>query len=298
MNQNLPRSVNPNPGPGPQADPRRAPQPAVAEIAGHLGELAQGRLGPCGPVALVTLPCPPLLTRVGYVPAAGPLGSVELVSAKARAAARLTLADIGAEGWGGSLSIGRPAAPGLGLGSSTAETLGAVRAIARAFGLRLPREREAALCLAAEGAVDPLMWDDPVLFASREGRVIDSLPPLPAMRIVGGVAGPPSQTDPVDDGFPVFSEVFTELAAALRAADAVALARVASHSAEANQARNPNPAWEPVRALARRHGALGVAVSHTGPAIALILSPDNAADLAADLAALGLDPLLDYRITA
>ncbi len=29
-------------------------------IAGHLGEFVQGRLGPDGPVALLTLPCPAL----------------------------------------------------------------------------------------------------------------------------------------------------------------------------------------------------------------------------------------------
>ncbi len=50
--------------------------------------------------------------------------------------------------------------------------------------------------------------------------------------------------------------------------------------------------------LAARHGALGVAVSHTGPAIGLILAPDSAADPAAELAALGLAPVLDYRLGA
>lgn len=295
MNQNPQRPVNPN-SELLRVDPRRAPQPAVAEVTGHLGELAQGRLGPRGPVALVTLPCPPLSTRVGYAPARGALEAAEPVSAKARAAARLTLAEIGAEGWGGQLSIERPAPPGLGLGSSTAETLGAVRAVARAFGLRLVREREAALCVAAEGAIDPLMWEGPVLFASREGRLLDRLPPLPPMRVAGGVAGPPSPTDPADTDFPDLSECLAGLAAALRAGDLAGVARAASRSAEANQARNPNPAWEGMRALAWRHGALGLAVSHTGPAVALILPPESTAVPSPDLAALGLSQLLDYRL--
>lgn len=301
MNQNPERRVNRNPdpqGPGSRADPRRAPQAAAAEVRGHLGELAQGRLGPAGPVALVTLPCPPLLTRVGYTPGRGPLSAAEPVSAKARAAACLALAEIGAEGWGGTLAIDRPAAPGLGLGSSTAETLGAVRAVARAFGVRLASGREAALCLAAEAAVDPLMWDAPVLFASRQGRVLEDLPPLPPMRVVGGAAGPPSPTDPADEGFPDLAPVFAGLARALAAGDLAGLAAAATRSAEANQARNPNPAWAAVRAIGARHGALGLAVSHTGPAIALILPPASPADPAPELAALGLAPLMDYRLGA
>ena len=294
MNQNPRHPVNPNPAP--RAEPRRAPQPAVAEVAGHFGELVQGRLGPGGPVALITLPCPVLVTRVGYAPDTGALTADEPVSAKARAAARLTLAEIGAGGWGGRLSIARPAAPGLGLGSSTAETLGAVRAVARAFGLRLPPEREAALCLAAEGAIDPLMWPAPVLLASREGRVIEPLPALPAMRIVGGIAGPPAATDPADAGFPDLAPLFAEATAAIHAGDLARLARAAGHSAETIQARNPSPAWAALADLARRTGALGTVASHTGPAIGMILAPDTAADPAADLAALGLAQIVDYRL--
>lgn len=295
MNQNPRHGVNVNRGP-PVWSGRRAPQPATAEIAGHLGELVQGRLGPAGPVALVTLPCPALVTRLGYAPARGALTAAEPVSAKACAAARLALAELGAEDWGGALSIARPAAPGLGLGSSTAETLGAVRAVAGAFGLGLTPEREAALCLAAEGAVDPLMCAEPVIFASREGRVVEPLPALPAMRVVGGPAGPPSPTDPDDDAFADLAGVFGAATRALHAGDLAALAAAATRSAEANQARRPNPLWAPVRALGARHGALGVAVSHSGPSIALILAPDSPADPAPALAALGLDPVLDYRL--
>lgn len=293
MNQNPARPVNANSGPGGAG---ATPWPAAAEVAGHFGELVQGRLGPGGTVALITLPCPVLVTRVGYAPAAGALEADEPVSVKARAAARLALAEIGAAGWGGRLTIDRPAAPGLGLGSSTAETLGAVRAVARAFGRTLAPEREAALCLAAEGAVDPLMWEAPVLFASREGRVIERLPSLPAMRVVGGVAGPPAATDPADGNFPDVADLFEAAVAALHTGDLAALARAAEAAAEAAQARNPSPVWEPLRALARRHGALGVVASHTGPAIGLILAPESAAEPGPELAALGLEGIVDYRL--
>jgi len=291
MNQTRPRSVNPIP----------VPTPAGAEVAGHLGELVQGRMGPGGPVALVTLPCPVLVTRVEYRPAPGALRSTEPVSVKTLAAARLTLATLDRSGWGGHLSLRRASEPGAGAGSSTAETLGAVRAIARAFGSALAPETEAAICLRAEAAIDPLMHAAPVVFASREGRLLDTLPALPAMRIAGGFAGPAHPTDPDDHDFPDQSALFAALADAARRGDLERLGVAATRSAAANQARNPNPAWDRVTALAERHGALGVAVSHTGPAIALILPPDAEAPqgaLADALAGAGLRRILDYRLGA
>ncbi|TMV63484.1 propanediol utilization protein, partial [Thioclava sp. BHET1] len=44
--------------------------PAEGRATGHFGELLQGRLGPDGPLALVTLPCPPLAARVTRDPGA------------------------------------------------------------------------------------------------------------------------------------------------------------------------------------------------------------------------------------
>ncbi|TCP38104.1 hypothetical protein EV662_12129, partial [Rhodovulum marinum] len=41
--------------------PRHAARRAC--VAGHFGEFLQGRLGPDGPVVLVTLPCPALAVR-------------------------------------------------------------------------------------------------------------------------------------------------------------------------------------------------------------------------------------------
>ena len=43
--------------------PQIAP-PGLARVEGHFGELLQGRLGPAGPVVLVTLPCPVLAARL------------------------------------------------------------------------------------------------------------------------------------------------------------------------------------------------------------------------------------------
>lgn len=69
--------------PLPPLPPRTARQ---ARVAGHFGELVQGRLGPDGPVALITLPCPALTVQATWRPGPGfglwqggrPVGAVDL----------------------------------------------------------------------------------------------------------------------------------------------------------------------------------------------------------------------------
>ncbi|MEM6549078.1 MAG: propanediol utilization protein [Pseudomonadota bacterium] len=254
-------------------DLRVNPQTARVAVAGHFGEIAQGRVGPDGPVAVVTLPCPALVTAVTYRPALGGVTVPGPETAKAAAAARLALSALGekAAGWGGEIAIERPVAPGLGAGSSTAETLGALRAVAAGFGVAFAPGREAALCLAAEGAVDPLMHGRNCVFATREGRVLRWLAPLPPLLAVGGFAGPPRPTDPDDTAFPDRGALFEAIAAACEAGDAAALGRAATQSAAANQARRPHRAWDGLSALVGRLAAHGVALAHTGAAATLLL---------------------------
>ncbi len=91
------------------------------------------------------------------------------------------------------------------------------------------------------------------------------------------------------------SRFSSALAAALEARDATALAQAALASAEANQARNPNPAWEAVLKAGRRAGALGPVVAHTGSAIGLLLPADAPVEpLRAELAALGLAQVVAF----
>ena len=280
-------------GPGEPDAP--APAPSVVRVAGHFGELVQGRLGRGGPVALVTLPCPALVTEVRFRPAPGPLETAAPDSAKLTAAAGLALRAMASPGWGGRLDLRRASRPGGGAGQSTADALGAVRAVARAFGRRPSAEEEARLCLAAEGAVDPLMHDGAVLFASREARVVRRLGSLPPLRVVGGFAGPGVPTDPGDDGFPDMRAVFERLGRAVAAGDLDGLAAAARASAEANQARNPNPAWAEVLRAGRRSGALGPVVAHTGSAIGLLLAADMpAGPVARALSGIGLEDVISF----
>jgi uncharacterized protein involved in propanediol utilization len=155
--------------------------------------------------------------------------------------------------------------PGGGAGMSTA----ALVALARAVGA--DETRIAAACLAAEGAVDPLMLDAPdaVLWGSRSTRVLAGMPPPPRAEIVGGFWGPPERTDPADTRF---SKVDDLIAAWATGPDVREAARIASLSAE-RCATLRGPAEDPTPALAARLGALGWVRAHTGSARGLVYPP-------------------------
>lgn len=272
-------------------------QPVCVRIAGHFGELVQGVLGPGGPVALITLPCRALLSEVRYRPAPGALRIAADPAHKVRLLAEELLHRWAPPGTGGQLTITRAMAPGAGAGSSTADLLGTIRALAQAFGQSPPPEAEAALCLGIEGAVDPLMYPGMVLFASRRADVIETLPPLPAFQVVGGFAGPGHVTDPADTAFPDMSAAFAMARRGMIEGDPVTIARAAHLSAEANQDRNPNPFWDDLCRIGKATGALGPIVSHTGSAIGLLFSPDQTVQSPmASLYEIGLTDVLTFRV--
>ncbi len=258
-------------------------------VPGHFGELVQGRLGPSGPVALITLPCPALAVTADLLP--GPFGLHQPTGRiMPLAEVRRMLAAVGAMPRGRViLRAGMPV--GGGAGASTAARV----ALGRLAGLTAPEDL-AALCLASEGASDPLMFPAPerLLWASRLGVVIDRLPPLPGLEILGGFYGPPRRTDPGDDRFADISDLIGSWRRA--AGNAARLAEIASLSAARCLALR-GPAGDPTADLAARHGALGWSVAHTGSARALIFTPGTVPDAAVtDLHRAGFSPITRFRI--
>ncbi len=247
-------------------------------VAGHFGEWLQGRLGPGGPLVLVTVPCAALAVD------AGPGGTPFLPAAvRARFAAALgrPLPRV-------ALRAAMP--PGGGAGASTAALL----ALARAAGGPDRPEALARACLAAEGAVDPLMFPDAdrLLWAPRAARVLRRLPPAPAVEVVGGFWGPPEATAPADLRFPDVADL---VAAWAEAADAPARAALATESARRTDALR-GPAGDPMPGLAADLGALGRIRAHTGSARGLVFAPGTVPDgAAAALAAAGLQGVLRFR---
>ncbi|ETX28282.1 hypothetical protein RISW2_09185, partial [Roseivivax isoporae LMG 25204] len=152
-------------------------------VAGHFGEWLQGRLGPAGPLALVTLACPALAVRATWSERAGPFAIDQDPCVIDAGRARAFLAALGLPA-AGRVTLRAAMPPGGGAGASTATLV----ALARAAGFDGPTAALAAACLAAEGATDPLMQPQPDahLWAPRAARCLGALPPPPAADIVGG----------------------------------------------------------------------------------------------------------------
>jgi uncharacterized protein involved in propanediol utilization len=255
-------------------------------VPGHFGEWLQGRLGPEGPVALITMACPARGVRASRAPGGFALDGDPLLS---EAQARGLLRHLGLPE-AGRYSLRADCPPGGGAGMSTAALVALARAArAAAEGAapvgvgcasgRCPPQGAAApeagalaaACLAAEGASDPLMLAQPdaVLWAPRAARVLAALPPPPRAEVVGGFWGPPQRTDPADLAFPDVSDLVAAWRQGPGLAEAAALASASARRTTAMR----GPAGDPTAALAEAAGAAGFARAHTGSARALIFAP-------------------------
>ena len=282
--------------------PRPARRPSRREgrarVPGHMGEFLQGRLGPGGPVVLVTLPCPALGVEAVWRP--GPFAPVlPWHGPLSRAQAAGLLSAVFGRPWG-RVALTWEMPPGGGAGASTAALVALARAAAAGTGGPAPEAAALArLAVALEGASDPLMHARPagLLWASRQGRAVRRLPDPPAFDVVAGFAGPPSRTDPADARFANIADLVAPWAKAAARGDRRALAGLATRSAERNARLRGGPPLAPLTAAAARTGALGIAAAHTGPARALLYAPgqgDPSGGLAR-LRALGLSAVLRFR---
>lgn len=262
----------------PQDLPRRGPRTGTGAlglriaVAGHFGEFLQGRIGPDGPVALVTLPAPGLRVTARLMP--GPFGLHGAPFLERAAAAALWRAFGAAPRGRLLLRAGMP--PGGGAGSSTAALIAAARLVAAALGAPPPdAPRLARICLALEGATDPLMYAAParLLWAPRTARALGALPPPPPLALVGGFLGPGQRTDPGDLDFADISDLTAAWVPAAARGDLATLAMLATESARRNLARRGGPPLAPLEAAAARLGALGLVAAHTGSARGLIFAP-------------------------
>ncbi|WP_245710823.1 hypothetical protein [Citreimonas salinaria] len=259
-----------------------APGPHPVTVHGHFGEWLQGRLGPDGPVALVTLACTALAVRTVDGPGEAPVFSHAVLRSFAE---RLKVAP----DWPG---IERDMPLGAGAGASTATLV----ALARSAVFRGDADTLAAACVAAEGASDPLMHAHPdrLLWASRQGRVLRRLPPPPSVEIVGGFWGPPLPTRAEDESFADVADLVVRWTSACETADPVAAARVARDSAE-RCVDLRGPADDPMPALAQACGAAGYLRAHTGSARGLVFAPGRVPRHAeAALAEAGLTGVLRF----
>lgn len=260
-----------------------SPRIGVGAASGHHGELLQGifedRTGRLHR-GLVTLPLTELVSTATFTPAptagvtAQPDGKV-----KAGLAARKTLSHLGvAEG--GVLQIESNIPIGHGYGSSTADVVAAIRAVAAAHAVQLQPSRVSQLAVSAERASDAIAFDGhAVLFAQREGTVLEdfggSLPPLllVGLKAMGGrpvdtLALPPARYDSVE--IQQFRVLRALIAYAVRHQDPNCLGRAATASALLSQRHLPKQHLERVIAIADGAGACGVQVAHSGSLLGVL----------------------------
>lgn len=205
---------------------------------------------------------------------------------KAHRAAQLTLKACSAAGTGGHLEVSSNIPMKLGMGSSTADVVAAIIAVARALGVELSAEVIARLAVQAEQASDSTMFGDrAVLMAHREGSIVEYFSgPLPHLTILG------TNTDTSGDGvdtllFPPAEyndrEVmqFEVLRAMMRRAivtqSAALVGKVASASARINQKYLPKPHFDRLEQIVDNVGALGLQVAHSGTVVGLLFDPKD-----------------------
>jgi uncharacterized protein involved in propanediol utilization len=157
----------------------REPVWGIGSASGHHGELLQGVFLRRGMLVrgLVTLPWPAVRASAAFVPnESGAISVVPASNVKARRAAEETalLAET-EQPVGGLLELHSEIPRSWGLGSSTCDVLAAIRATSAALSLSIDPETAALIAVRAEAAADPVMFDFPVLFAHRDGYVIEVL---------------------------------------------------------------------------------------------------------------------------
>ncbi|MFH9727594.1 GHMP kinase [Streptomyces sp. NPDC017254] len=190
---------------------------------------------------------------------------------------------------GGEVRLDGDVPVGLGMGSSTSDVIATVRAVADSYGLRLAPDTVARLAVRAERASDPLMLDArPVLFAQREGRILEVLgPALPPLVVVGCTLGGGAPVDtlalPVqevsDADLRDFERLRTLLRRATETGDARLLGKVATASARRGQRSLNHPEFADLITVARRCGAAGVQIAHSGAVAGVLFDPAAPGDL-------------------
>jgi uncharacterized protein involved in propanediol utilization len=269
-----------------EPEPQPAPRIGVGESTAHHGELFQGQIEDqenrkrrC----LVTLPCPCLRSKAVFHPQRG--GQIQVHPGhkqKARRVVELALATLQKQDLGGVLVIESNIAEGKGYGSSTADCVAAVHAVADALGVFVREQRVAQLVVEAEVASDNIMFRSAVLFAQREGVVLENYAtPLPPLEVLGVDCDADGFVDTLRYAPAAYSwreiQQFQTLVGGLRRAirtnDAQLLGCVATASAEINERYLPKRFFRELKQLANAVGALGVSAAHSGTLMSFLLHP-------------------------
>lgn len=266
---------------------RSARLSGFAHAIGHHGELVQGvfeddqcRLHR----GLVTLPLDSLRSTVRLTIDGSERLEVDPTDrTKARSSVLLTLAHLGLPAVGGHLSIKSNIPVGHGYGSSTADVVASIRAVAAAFGTKLPPLSISRLAVAAEIAADATAFEtEALLFAQREGEVLEHFGgALPPFILLGFRVDGSGTVDTLDlpaarydlEEIQQFRVMRGMVARSVQHQDVHLLGRAATLSATISQRHFPKPCFEFVTDLLKHPGVLGLQVAHSGTLYGLLFDP-------------------------
>jgi uncharacterized protein involved in propanediol utilization len=264
--------------------------PAVVRrrcIAQH-GELIQGQLQDHNQRRrrfLISLPCDRLCSTVTFAPVFGESLTVEPVhKTKIRKVVELTLEKVGFSQLGGTILVESNITEAKGYGSSTADCVAGALAAAAAVDRNLTEEEVAEVVTAAEIASDNLMFSRAVLFAHREGVVLEDLGQrLPRLEVLGIDTDMGGRVNTLDFDPATYDrrqiDQFEALVAGVRRAvrdrDLALLGRMATSSAVINEQFLPKPMFSELYRLAQCVNALGIAVAHSGTVLSFLFDPSD-----------------------
>jgi len=255
----------------------------------------------------VSLPCPALYSHAQFHPdGAGLLRVIPPHKKKALRVAELVFARLGESDLSGTLVIETTAPEARGCGSSTADCVATATACADALSRTISEEEVARLAVEAEEASENFMFHRAVLFANREGEVIEDyaceLPRLEVLGIDTRHDGPVEvlKYPPAEYSWrqrQSFSMLIGALRRAMKKHDLRLLGRVATASACINQEFLPKPMFREMNAIVEAVGALGLSVAHTGTVLSILLDPlDRLLEKKIDQTRAGLNELGISRI--
>lgn len=254
----------------------------VGRAPGTFGELLQGALPANDRDFLVTFPIQNWSTAV-FRPEPGRC-EVEVRPAhkhKSRRLAETTLRALDIAG-GGVLDLYSSLPEGKGLASSSADLVATARAVADAYGRNLDAPGIESLLRTIE-PTDGVMYEGIVAFYHREVRLREFLGHLPPMTVIAHDEGgtidtigfnrmrkPFGQTEKEE-----YAQLLDTLAVAVREVDLATVGRVATRSAEMNNARNPRLDFDRLLRACREIDGFGLVVAHSGTALGILLDDSD-----------------------
>jgi uncharacterized protein involved in propanediol utilization len=267
----------------------RSLQTGVGRAIAHHGEFLQGVFeGEDGRLhrGLVTLPLVGCQAVATFWPREeGRIRTRPAKRSKAARAAAMTIEHLGLAGTGGDLTIDSAIPVGHGYGSSTADVVATIRAVAAAASTRLRQSTICRLAVAAEGASDAIAYGgDALLFAHREGRILEHFGgDFPPLFVVGFRT---DDSGPIDtlrlprarynaEEIQLFRVMRGLAYRSIREQDPRMLGRVATMSASICQRHLPKPRFETVLDIAQEYGACGVQVAHSGTLVGILLDANQ-----------------------